>query len=382
MFRAKRSKSPLRSSALLGAVAAALVLIPSAASADGDPLLVGNVANSATTNTTLVSSGITGFQVTDTTAGATALFGYVNATTSSGVGVRGESNSSGSAAAGVWGLLDPMTPGAVGAAGVRGTSFSTTGNGPGVYGTHVQNSGTAPGVFGTTNSNTDLGAGVFGENSGTSGLSTGVYGTATNGIGVLGVGGNAGVLGYTPNANGYAGSFVGNVAVTGTLTKGAGAFRIDHPLDPAHSYLQHSFVESPDMKNIYDGNVVTNGEGFATVTLPAYFQALNRDFRYQLTIVGSSFAQAIVAKEIQHNQFTIRTNKPRVKVSWQVTGIRHDAYANAHRIQTVVPKTGADAGKYEHPELYGQPQSKSVTAIAGMPKALPKLKAHALPKQR
>jgi hypothetical protein len=71
-----------------------------------------------------------------------------------------------------------------------------------------------------------------------------------------------------------------------------------------------------------------------------------------------------------------------VQVSWQVTGIRHDAYANAHRIQTVVPKTGADAGKYEHPELYGQPQSKAVTAIAGIPKALPNLKAPALRKHR
>ena len=78
--------------------------------------------------------------------------------------------------------------------------------------------------------------------------------------------------------------FDGDVQVTGTLTKGAGAFRIDDPPDPAHLYLQHSFVESPDMKNIYDGNVTTNGKGFATVTLPRILPGpeQRRDFRYQL----------------------------------------------------------------------------------------------------
>jgi hypothetical protein len=50
----------------------------------------------------------------------------------------------------------------------------------------------------------------------------------------------------------------------------------------------------------------------------------NRDFRYQLTVIDQ-FAQAIVAKKIANNTFTIRTNKPGVEVSWQITGIRHDA---------------------------------------------------------
>jgi hypothetical protein len=50
-----------------------------------------------------------------------------------------------------------------------------------------------------------------------------------------------------------AGNFSGNVSVSGSLSKGGGSFKIDHPLDPANKYLYHSFVESPDMKNIYDG---------------------------------------------------------------------------------------------------------------------------------
>jgi hypothetical protein len=150
----------------------------------------------------------------------------------------------------------------------------------------------------------------------------------------------------------------GNARVTGTLTKGAGAFEIDHPLDPAHYFLRHSFVESPDMKNIYDGIVTTDGSGRATVELPAYFGALNKDFRYQLTVIGQ-FAQAIISKEIADGgrTFEIRTDKPTVKVSWQVTGIRKDAYANAHRIKVVEPKTGAAAGQYLHPELFGQPNA-------------------------
>src|SRR5262249_1212617 len=138
-------------------------------------------------------------------------------------------------------------------------------------------------------------------------------------------------------AGGLAGRFTGNVSimgnlsVSGTVSKTGGSFKIDHPLDPANRYFSHSFVECPHMMKIYNGNVVTDGHGVAAVELPEYFSALNRDFRYQLTVIGE-FAQAIVAEEIHDNRFTIKTNKPSIKVSWQVTGIRQDAYANAHRI--------------------------------------------------
>jgi hypothetical protein len=116
------------------------------------------------------------------------------------------------------------------------------------------------------------------------------------------------------------------------ITKPSGSFSIDHPLDPANMFLNHSFVESPDMMNIYNGSVTTNQHGFATVTLPAYFEALNQDFRYQLTPIGQ-FAQAFVAEKIQNNRFVIKTDKPGVEVSWQVTGVRHDSFADSHRIQ-------------------------------------------------
>jgi hypothetical protein len=88
---------------------------------------------------------------------------------------------------------------------------------------------------------------------------------------------------------------------------------------------------APDSKNISDGIAFTDLKGRAVVTIPSHFSALNRDFRYQLTPIGQ-FAQAIVAAELNNNQFVIQTDRPNVKVSWQVTGTPQDACANAHRI--------------------------------------------------
>jgi hypothetical protein len=141
------------------------------------------------------------------------------------------------------------------------------------------------------------------------------------------------------------------MGVTGTLTAGVKPFLIDDPLDPANKYLSHSVVESPDMMNVYNGTATTDKRGLATVTLPEYFEALNKDFRYQLTPIGS-FAQATVSRKIEGNHFTVRTSKPNVEVSWQVTGIRHDAYADAHRVQVEQEKPPRERGHYLHPELF------------------------------
>lgn len=160
----------------------------------------------------------------------------------------------------------------------------------------------------------------------------------------------------------------GNVRISGSLSKGSGSFQIDHPLDPANKYLYHSFVESPDMMNVYNGNITTNGRGVATVILPDYFEALNRDFRYQLTVIGQ-FAQAIVFQEVRHNRFTIKTSKPGVKVSWQVTGIRHDAYADAHRIPVEEEKPLREQGRYLHPDLFGAGPEQAIGYQPGNPTA-------------
>lgn len=195
----------------------------------------------------------------------------------------------------------------------------------------------------------------------TSGVNYGVTAFASGGssnYGVYAVGGSSG--------SGYAGYFAGDLRTTGTLSKSAGSFRIDHPLDPANKYLQHSFVESPDMMNIYNGNVVTDALGHATIVLPEYFESLNIEFRYQLTVIGT-FAQAIVQEKVRDNKFTISTDKPYVEVSWQVTGIRNDPYAARHRIEVEVPKQGVEAGTLLHPELHNQSPDRALASKLPMP---------------
>jgi hypothetical protein len=254
--------------------------------------------------------------------------------------------------------------------GVHGVSTSLTGvagistSGFGVYGISTSadgvqgHSSSGSGVYGGSTS----GFGVFGYSSG-GGL--GVLGEATGQDGVRGithgVGANAGVHGIAPIVNEWAGYFDGDVGIsTDLLVTGSKHFKIDHPLDPANKYLLHASIESPDVKNLYDGNVTTDASGEAIVTLPTYFEALNRDFRYQLTAIGQ-FAQAIVSSEIKDNQFAIKTDKPNVKVSWQVTGIRQDAYMKAHPMVVEQDKPANERGTYQHPELFGQPEEKGLS---------------------
>jgi hypothetical protein len=307
----------------------------------------------ATPNTavlTVVQNGSEATQSSPTAlAGPAAIVG--NATATSG------------AAAGVMGLASSPDSGAVigyntataGGAGVAG--FSSGSVGVGVYGVALATSGDAAGVEGDS-----YGPGAGGTFHNYAG------GVALRANGDVSINGNLSLSG--------GGSLVGNVGVegnlnvTGHLSKGSGSFKIDHPLDPANKYLSHSFVESPDMMNIYNGNVVTDDKGEAEVVLPGYFEALNRDFRYQLTVIGQ-FAQAIVGTKIKNGRFTIRTDKPDVEVSWQVTGIRQDAWANAHRIQVEEDKPPAERGYYLHPELFGAPKEKGIEALQSAPHGTP-----------
>ena len=130
----------------------------------------------------------------------------------------------------------------------------------------------------------------------------------------------------------------GDVQVVGSLSKGSGTFVIDHPLDPDNLLLFHSFVESPDVKNIYDGVVVLDARGEAKIELPDYFMALNEEYRYLLTPIGESAPGLYVKKEIKRNRFTIAGGTPNLKVSWQVTGIRKDPFIIENPIIVEVEK--------------------------------------------
>ncbi len=158
---------------------------------------------------------------------------------------------------------------------------------------------------------------------------------------------------------GRAAYFSGDVRISGTLTKSSGNFLIDDPLDPENKYLYHSFVESPDMMNIYNGNVILDENGEAIVKLPDYFEALNKDFRYQLTCIGG-YAQIYISEKINNNQFKISGGKKGLEVSWQVTGIRNDPYAQKHRHPAEVEKPANEKGYYLNYKEYNQSYEKSI----------------------
>jgi hypothetical protein len=318
----------------------------------------------------------------------------------SDVGVRGDGSLNGIGVVAVSGGGTAVVATSSSEAGIRATSTSyhgvigTSTNQIGVYGTSSLNSGvhgvstsgagvsatstnswgmeassaSHPAVYGlSTSSNGVLGAtssyiGV----EGTSSTGTGVQGSSagSDGHGVVGSasadsGNAAGIYGGADFTSAYAGYFAGKVAVTGALSKGGGSFKIDHPLDPERKFLMHSFVESPDMKNVYDGVVTTDGSGRAVVELPDWFDALNGDVRYQLTTIRS-FARAMVSAEVAKNRFEITTDAPGVRVSWQVTGIRRDAWAQANRIPIELDKAADERGRYLHPIEHGQPASKGL----------------------
>jgi len=248
-----------------------------------------------------------------------------------------------------------------GTSGVTGVSYSK--HGFGVIGSAVSDTGKTTGVRGASKSPDGIGVhgtadSITGENIGVRGESVSPTGTGVYGIASEATGANIGVKGESASPNGYAGYFVGNVEVTGNLIKGSSTFKIDHPLDPENKYLSHSVVESPDMMNIYNGIVTLDKDGSAEVTLPDWFEALNREFRYQLTCIGG-FAPVYVAKKVNGNRFKIAGGKPGMEVSWQLTGVRQDAYAETHRIRVEEMKPVAERGSYLHPEAFGKSSEKS-----------------------
>jgi hypothetical protein len=154
----------------------------------------------------------------------------------------------------------------------------------------------------------------------------------------------------------------GNVSVIGSISKGSGTFMIDDPLDPKNKLLYHSFVESPDVMNIYDGIALLDSKGAVTVTLPDYFVALNKDFRYLATPVGASMPDLHLSARVHRGFLLFGNIELRISggvaggsVSWQVTGIRHDPFIELNPINVIVDKGPAalvDKGAFVCPECY------------------------------
>ncbi len=222
----------------------------------------------------------------------------------------------------------------VGVRGLAGSSDST-----GLFLAGIQGSAITAGTLSFRR-----GYGVYGSAQASTGTDTayGIYGTAS-GVGTQ-----------------WAGYFSGDVHITGTLSKTSGSFKIDHPIEPETKYLSHSFVESPDMMNIYNGVALLDNDGNAIITLPDYFEALNKTFRYQLTAIGAPMPNLYISSEVSTNEFAIAGGAAGAKVSWQLTGIRHDASALARPIIVEEDKDEHHHGKYLDPEAYGFGNERSI----------------------
>ena len=326
------------------------------------------------------------YGISDSTAGH-GVRGFVSASTGTNYGVSGRSMSTtGVGVEGVAGAATGLTYG------VHGQSDST--GGTGVRGVATAASGVTYGVYGESDSTN--GRGVVGEAAAATGFTMGVYaqsastsGRAVYGLATATTGMNYGVEGGSFSASGR--GVYGEAADTGATStpygvrgfcstatlgfavfalgdmsaSGVKPFRIDHPTDPANKYLLHYSSESPFPQNFYNGNVTTDANGFAWVELPEYFAEINTNSKYQLTVIGKSFAQAIVSEEISENRFQIQTNQPNVKVSWRVEADRNDLRIAANRPTDEREKTGLEKGKYQHPEYYNLPKEMGMDYCPG-----------------
>ena len=151
----------------------------------------------------------------------------------------------------------------------------------------------------------------------------------------------------------------GDVDITGRLVGGGKQFKIDHPLDPENRYLAHMSIESSEQLTCYSGNVVLDDDGAAEVRLPDWTEALVTDFRYQLTCISRS-EPVYISREVTDGNFAIAGGTAGLKVSWQLTGVRHDVWAQANELVVEEDKAEAERGYYRHPEAFGHGLERSV----------------------
>lgn len=310
------------------------------------------------------------FKVTDSGAGA-AVFGQTDNPT--GAGVRGEATDNSDYSFG--GYFTAASPNG---RAVNARNDSTTGQS--VAGRFGSASPDSLAVYSTASSSSGDAIAIYGESFAVSG--TGVRGVALatvpnrqtggvegfayapDGAGVWGYNGSltgraTGLFASSQNiSNGSAALLVfGNSAVLGTKQ-----FMIDHPLDPTNKALHHYCTEGPAPYNVYKGRVRTDAAGYAWVRLPDYYEAINRDPDFQLTVVDSSadFVLAKITQEIKNGQFQVRTSKPGVTVCWEVKATRNDRWVQQNGYVTEEDKLPGERGKYFVPKLYGQPDSNGV----------------------
>jgi|GEM_PF-853752 len=323
-------------------------------------LTVGANTSTAILGFTTSGNGVSGIANSATSFGLYAKNQHTSGTglIASGNNISGNYLTSGSGGAftGVDGLYAKGTnatsgTGIIGLGNNLATSFTLTGGSGGAFtgidGVYAKGANaTGTGVVGVGNNITTAQTISNGSGGSFTGNPVGVYGKAMNtggsgiwGIGVLGDGAQFGVYSIT--------------TLGANSTK---SFIIDHPLDPENKFLKHYSMESPEVINFYRGNVILDDNGEAIVTLPDYFTAININYSYTLTPIGS-YSDTYIAQEIDEDgKFKIAGGNPNQKISWYVYAERNDVNVNLNSFHkaVVVEKTEQQKGKYLNPKAYGK----------------------------
>ena len=124
-----------------------------------------------------------------------------------------------------------------------------------------------------------------------------------------------------------------NVTVVGSLSKGSGSFKIDHPLSSKTNthHLVHSFIEGPQADLIYRGKVDLVG-GTSTVNIDTVagmsdgtFVLLNREVQ---CFTSNETGWTAVKGSVSGNVLTItaQDNSCTDTISWMVVGERKDPH--------------------------------------------------------
>ena len=125
----------------------------------------------------------------------------------------------------------------------------------------------------------------------------------------------------------------GNATISGSLSKGSGSFKIDHPLESKKDthHLVHSFVEAPQADNIYRGKVdLVNGTASVNIDeavgmTEGTFDALNREIQvFTSNETDWDAVKGIVIGNIL--TITSQNTESDANVSWLVIGERQDEH--------------------------------------------------------
>jgi hypothetical protein len=157
-------------------------------------------------------------------------------------------------------------------------------------------------------------------------INTGLYSSAADNIGFA-TGGTARAFMSASQFN-----MTGNGVFSGSISKGSGSFKIDHPLpEKAETHhLVHSFVESPQADNIYrgkvdlvDGAATVNIDDAAGMTEGTYV-LLNTNTQ---CFTSNESGWTAVKGSVSGNILTITAQEScSDTISWMVIGERHDQH--------------------------------------------------------